>query len=648
MRLIDVQFLLGFEEGILPPNTKPLAEFTGSLLANTKYAILSHCWGPPEEEVQFMDMEGIQNIAAEELRNITTMDRDKLRSRKGYWKILGSCQKARGDNIRWVWVDTCCIDKRSSSELSEAINSMYQWYAKSERCYAYLHDVHSLEFPKKQEDRFKAFNGWPMWFSRGWTLQELVAPSDVHFFNQKWNHIGSKNTLARELSRITKIPDHVLTDGLSPWRRPSVAQIMSWAANRRTTREEDRAYSLLGMLGVHMPMLYGEGKHAFRRLQEEIIRRLNDQTIFAWGWSAKAGWSKNFLADDPICFLDCDRVLAMKRNEFVDTLSKEIPQEDLDKFPPEHLRTFNLSNDGIQIWVPIIPCRGSTWLYKARLPCRLSDSSSPLSITLGCFDSNYFRYFGNFEADPFAQVKLQQVFLPYQENVDKDEFTFRLELRTLSYAGFAQPVLFPRHVQSSDTSITLSKASDCAVLVYCRSDSIFLTVVLRHCLGEHSVQVICEESNSSWLEYARRAHQRTQDETLAEAAHISEAWSSVTSPVHSQLLKRVHIPRSIQDVRLLYTRALQPGNCTVIADVVECTGCCKPTWEVVEGKFIALPHVPGFMRDAVGSHRHNSYEFLVNSHRTRFLSTDVLANDVTHVSDKDASVVMPSLMEAAR
>lgn len=623
MRLIDVLYFLNFEEGKPLRRTKPLVEFTGPLLANTKYAILSHCWGPPEEEVQFTDVEELQNMDTEELQN-TDRDMLKLRKRKGYQKILGSCKQAHSNNLRWVWVDTCCIDKCSSSELSEAINSMYHWYAKSERCYAYLHDVRTLEFPKKQKESWMAFDGWPMWFSRGWTLQELVAPDDVHFFNQAWDHIGTKRTLTGELSRITKIPDCILTDGLSSWRlRPSVAQIMSWAANRRTTRIEDRAYSLLGMLGVHMPMLYGEGKHAFRRLQEEIIRRLNDQTIFAWGWSVKTGWSKNFLADDPSCFSDCDKVIAMKRDEFVGILSKEIPQEELNKFPPEHLRTFTLSNDGIQIWLPIIPCRKSAWLYKARLPCRLLDNSSPISITLGCFDSNYFRYFGDFDADSFAQVQFQQVFLPYQENVEKDDFTFHLELRTLSYAGFAQPALFPPRVRLSGTSITLSGASDCAVLVYCRPDGIYLTVVLRHCLGEHSVQVICEESESGWLESARRAYQRAKDETLAEAFQMSKSWSSATSPEHSQLLKRVHIPRSIHDVRLVYSRALQPGSCTVIADVVDCAGCCKSAWEVLDGKFVTLSHIPGFMRDAVSSHRCDPYEFHVNSHCTRFLSTNV-------------------------
>lgn len=609
MYLINVQFLLDFEEKISPHYLRPLVEFTGAL---PEYAILSHCWGSSLEEVQF-----------EEMQSVTAMNRDELCGHKRYQKILRSCQQAREDGLLWVWVDTCCIDKRSSSELSEAINSMYQWYAKSKRCYVYLHDVHTSEFPRVQEERLREFNGWPKWFSRGWTLQELVAPSDIHFFNREWSNIGTKNTLTKQLSKITRIPDYVLTDGLSSHRRSSVAQIMSWAADRRTTREEDRAYSLLGMLGVQMPMLYGEGKDAFRRLQEEIIKRSNDQTIFAWGWSAKTGWSKNFLADDPSYFLDCDKVVAMKVDEFVEALSKEIPREELNELPLEHLRTFTLSNNGIQIWLPIIPCRWSARLYKSKLSCCIDGGSSPISIVLGYYASNYFRYLGDFEADSFARMRFRQVFLPYQENVKKDDFTFHLELRPLTTANFRPTILSPRDVQLSGTSVTLSKTSDYAILGYYRPDGVHLTVVLRHCLGGHSIQVTCERSKSSWLECARRAYQRTQDETLTEAFHISEALLSRAPLGNIELLKCVHIPRSIYDVRLLYSRALQLGSCTVTADVVECTGRCKSAWDMWDGNFVALPHIPGFMREVVTSFGRNTYEFQVNSHRTRFRFSNV-------------------------
>ncbi|KIM66753.1 hypothetical protein SCLCIDRAFT_62188, partial [Scleroderma citrinum Foug A] len=225
--------------------------------------------------------------------------------RGGYRKILDSCEQARKDGYRWLWVDTCCIDKRSSAELSEAINSMYRWYENAKVCYAYLHDVPGPSFPTASDDeRYPDFSGWPEWFSRGWTLQELIAPSNVQFFNINWQSIGDKRMLALTLRNITGIPEDILTHGLHG-NRLCVAQIMSWAARRKTTRVEDRAYSLMGLLEVNMPMLYGEGKKAFHRLQLEIIRASNDQSIFAWDCSADDRQPGSVLADDPSCFQSC-------------------------------------------------------------------------------------------------------------------------------------------------------------------------------------------------------------------------------------------------------------------------------------------------------------------------------------------------------
>ncbi|KIM67914.1 hypothetical protein SCLCIDRAFT_60339, partial [Scleroderma citrinum Foug A] len=225
----------------------------------TEYAVLSHRW--IEQEVDHDEMVELAKMDKEE--------RDEIRRRGGYRKILQGCKQAQKDGYEWLWVDTCCIDKRSSAELSEAINSMYRWYENAKVCYAYLHDVPDPWFPTTK------------WFSRGWTLQELIAPDNVQFFNKDWQCIGDKRTLAPTLQNITGVPEHILVDGLHG-NRPCVAQIMSWAARRKTTRVEDRAYSLMGLLGVNMPMLYGEGKKAFHRLQLEIIRASNDQSIFAW------------------------------------------------------------------------------------------------------------------------------------------------------------------------------------------------------------------------------------------------------------------------------------------------------------------------------------------------------------------------------
>ncbi|KAI6106435.1 heterokaryon incompatibility protein-domain-containing protein, partial [Pisolithus croceorrhizus] len=240
---------------------------------NPSYAILSHRWRARTE------------VSYEEMIGLVKMDekkREEVKHRYGYQKIIKSCEQAEKDGYEWLWIDTCCIDKRSSAELSEAINSMYKWYENAQICYAYLNDVGESTFPtKKDDDKFDKSNGWPEWFVRGWTLQELIAPKEVGFFNENWVPIGNKRQLASTLVNITGIPSEVLTGGRAG-KGISVAQIMSWAADRKTTREEDRAYSLMGLFGVHMPMLYGEGKKAFQRLQLEIIRTSTDQSIFAW------------------------------------------------------------------------------------------------------------------------------------------------------------------------------------------------------------------------------------------------------------------------------------------------------------------------------------------------------------------------------
>ncbi|KAL4069020.1 heterokaryon incompatibility protein-domain-containing protein [Scleroderma citrinum] len=333
MRLVNVKAVLALAgdiaDGHFKPEVKLLEERLGS-----DYAILSHCWGTDEEEVQFKEMD-----------NLTTVDRatrEKIMARSGYQKILKSCEQASAHNLDWLWVDTCCINKESSSELSEAINSMYPWYKRSKKCYAFLHDVEDPVFPRVSNEAVfsRDLNGWPRWFSRGWTLQELVAPNDVHFFNSSWVDIGNKKCLASTLEIITRIPTSILQDGLSA-KPPSVAQVMSWAADRRTRRMEDKAYSLLGLLDVHMPMLYGEGKKAFRRLQVEVLRTYNDHTIFAWGHSRKTGWSSSFLADDPSQFRDCSSIVTDSGNS-------------------ERLETFSVSNAGIQIWLPIKSCHVAT------------------------------------------------------------------------------------------------------------------------------------------------------------------------------------------------------------------------------------------------------------------------------------------------
>nr|VWP01208.1 Zn(2)-C6 fungal-type domain-containing protein [Ganoderma boninense] len=193
-------------------------------------------------------------------------------------KIREACAVARANGFRYIWIDSCCIDKSSSSELSEAINWIYVWYAKAAVCYAYLADVPPGEDHRALGSQFRKSR----WFTRGWTLQELIAPAHVVFLAQDWAVIGSKHAVVDLVESITEI-DHMALLHLEPLDKFSVSQRLSWAARRETKRMEDQAYSLLGIFDINMPTLYGEGNRAFRRLLEQIMQRTPDQSLFAWG-----------------------------------------------------------------------------------------------------------------------------------------------------------------------------------------------------------------------------------------------------------------------------------------------------------------------------------------------------------------------------
>ncbi|KAK3352175.1 hypothetical protein B0T25DRAFT_178857 [Lasiosphaeria hispida] len=182
---------------------------------------------------------------------------------------------ARKSGLGYVWIDSCCINKANHVELNEAINSMFEWYRKAHICYVYLADVVLSSDESVTLQAFRASR----WFTRGWTLQELLAPRHVLFYDKSWRLIGSKSELASIIQQITGIPTSFLK-GRS-LKEASVAQRLSWAAHRETTRIEDQAYSLLGLFGITgMSMIYGEREQAFVRLQTEIIRQgRGDQSL---------------------------------------------------------------------------------------------------------------------------------------------------------------------------------------------------------------------------------------------------------------------------------------------------------------------------------------------------------------------------------
>ena len=223
-----------------------------------RYAIISHTWG--KQEVLFKDIKDVN----------VTRDVDEQK-REGWNKINFCAEQARRDGLDHFWVDTCCIDKTNSTELSEAINSMFRWYQKSDKCYVYLPDVGSKSSgedsrPSSEwEAAFKASK----WFTRGWTLQELLAPQSVEFFSADGSRLGDKDSLRQIVHEITEIPTEALSG--RDMSKFTVNERISWAKGRQTTRGEDGAYCLLGIVGCYLPLIYGEGKEsALRRLKKEM------------------------------------------------------------------------------------------------------------------------------------------------------------------------------------------------------------------------------------------------------------------------------------------------------------------------------------------------------------------------------------------
>ncbi|KAL6690334.1 putative ankyrin repeat-containing protein [Trichoderma pleuroticola] len=234
---------------LINTDTLVIEEFGFGEIPN--YAILSHRWYKYE-----LTLQDVQNRIWE---NKDFTNENKI---KAFEKLNRCCVRAKSDAFQYVWIDSCCIDKTSSAELSEAINSMYIWYYKAGRCYAYLSDV------------------------------------------QSWNTFRESEWFTRAVSDQTRIPGNILSG--ADLETATVAQRMSWASQRKTTRVEDRAYCLMGIFGINMPLLYGEGERAFIRLQEEIMRISNDHSIFCWKSSDTRG---GLLATSPDAFSESNNII---------------------------------------------------------------------------------------------------------------------------------------------------------------------------------------------------------------------------------------------------------------------------------------------------------------------------------------------------
>ncbi|KAI9866749.1 MAG: hypothetical protein M1813_000691 [Trichoglossum hirsutum] len=310
------------------------------------YAILSHRW--EDQEASFQE---IQEPGRE------------LQKTKGYEKIKRCCDQAASVGFEYVWIDTCCIDKTNNAELTEALNSMFHWYRKAQVCYSYMSDVPSGDDPHASDSKFRKSR----WFTRGWTLQELLAPLYVIFFGNDWKEIGTKSSLQKLISEITGITSQVLLTNYAG--EISIAQRMAWASKRETARVEDKAYCLMGLFGVNMPMMYGEGENAFRRLQLEIMKLSDDHSIFAWTGDSQENRG-GLLATSPKEFENCSNV--RRHGDSTRTSA------------------FSMTNKGLNIKLPLIPCESSSSeneLFLGVLSCQRKEGEQypdrhPLGIYL--------------------------------------------------------------------------------------------------------------------------------------------------------------------------------------------------------------------------------------------------------------------------
>ncbi|KAK2599591.1 hypothetical protein N8I77_011332 [Diaporthe amygdali] len=352
---------------LIHTRTLELLEFSGDKIPE-EYAILSHTW--EDEEVTFQDWQ----------------DLSVAKKKKGFFKIDKACKQAQGHGLNYLWVDTNCIDKSSSAELSEAVNSMFSWYQEATTCYAFLSDVEPMarECESMTEDYVKHFCE-SKWFTRGWTLQELLAPFAITFFSLDWSEIASRSTMAQAISETTRIDTEYL-QGNRRYKKASIAQKMSWVSRRVTTRVEDMAYCMLGIFEINMPLLYGEGTKSFTRLQEEIIRHSNDQTIFCWTWVdlVPPGWA-SLLAPCPQAF----RYSA----NYVSVDSRIINKV-----------TFKMTNAGLSIVLPV----AQTWSYylgilNAKLHYHPTDYTSRLACVplQGYLDTDRMGRRGAMQRIPF-------------------------------------------------------------------------------------------------------------------------------------------------------------------------------------------------------------------------------------------------------
>ncbi|KAI6101878.1 hypothetical protein F5141DRAFT_1218083 [Pisolithus sp. B1] len=340
------------------------------------YAILSHVWGAGERD--YFQKIGTKNVHME----------------PGYEKVEMCCGLAQQDGLDYVWIDNCCADANARGTQSEARISAYAWFQQAQVCYAYLDDVDGDEDPREKFSRFRGSR----WFKRSWTLQELLAPKHVFFFAKDWTMIGTKADLVEIISKVADIHKDALE---YPERIPcfSIATRMSWAKGRTSTKEEDKVYALMGLFGVNLPVVYGEGKtRTFLKLQTEIMKITDDQSIFAWHSAADAAESdaSGILASTYECFAKCGDV-------------QKIPYDQWSEYCAEHFRPKNLAS-------PQLDVDPSCSRLQATLPVR--QRGVGLDVLLACARGpavwNGSEYIADLKKGGPICIRLQQSYRGYE------------------------------------------------------------------------------------------------------------------------------------------------------------------------------------------------------------------------------------------
>ena len=269
-----------------------------------KCAIISHRWGNDREELSFQQYrERMTRLEYkdDQFDNPGNTSASSEGESAGFFKTARARLKAQEQeptqpqlDLEYIWMDTCCINKEERRGHEKAIILMFSWYRSAKVCYAYLPDVsvQKRDFQEEEQEEDKETKKVKVtkprigsfqdsnWFTRGWTLQELLAPREMHFFDRYWRFIGTKATLSAQIQRVTGIEAQYLNGDVS---KACIAVKMSWLARRKTTEVEDMAYCMFGLFGIDTYIRYGEGEGAFLRLGQELIRQKPaDESIFAW------------------------------------------------------------------------------------------------------------------------------------------------------------------------------------------------------------------------------------------------------------------------------------------------------------------------------------------------------------------------------